>query len=159
MSQIADAAEVSESTFFRYFATKEAVALWDDFDPQFLAAFRAQPPGLAPIPALRAAASAVFDRLPAAEREAIRQRTDLVLSVPELRAASLDQFGGAMRLMAEAVAERVGRSPDDFAVRTLVGATIGAYLAAIYVATENPGADLIALMDEAMGHLEAGLPL
>jgi AcrR family transcriptional regulator len=159
VSQVAEAAEVSESTFFRYFATKEAVALWDEFDPQLVAALRAQPPDLAPIPALRAASREVFDRLTAADREALRQRTDLVLSVPELRAASLDQFGGAMRLMAEAVAERVGRSADDFAVRVLVGATVGAYLAAVYMAIERPGADVIALMDEAMAHLEAGLPL
>jgi AcrR family transcriptional regulator len=36
VEQIADAAEVSPSTFFRYFPTKKAVALYDDPDPLFM---------------------------------------------------------------------------------------------------------------------------
>src|SRR5438309_1930906 len=55
ISQIAEAAEVSESTFFRYFPTKEDVVLWDEFDPVIVDAFRSQPVALGPIPALRAA--------------------------------------------------------------------------------------------------------
>ena len=43
-SQIAEAAEVSESTFFRYFPTKEDVVFWDEFDPLIFEAFQAQPP-------------------------------------------------------------------------------------------------------------------
>jgi hypothetical protein len=33
VDQIAEAAEVSQSTLFRYFPTKEDVVLTDDFDP------------------------------------------------------------------------------------------------------------------------------
>jgi AcrR family transcriptional regulator len=49
VSQIAEVAEVSESTFFRYFPTKEEVVPWDDFDPLIVEAFRAQPAGSTPI--------------------------------------------------------------------------------------------------------------
>jgi hypothetical protein len=54
---------VSESTFFRYFPTKEAVVVWDDFDPRIIEAFRAQPAEVNPIGALRTAIHEVLSRL------------------------------------------------------------------------------------------------
>jgi AcrR family transcriptional regulator len=74
VEQIADAAEVSPSTFFRYFLIKEAVALYDDLDPLFIAAFEAQPAELRPVQALRRALHQVFTALPAAEAEQQRER-------------------------------------------------------------------------------------
>src|SRR5580692_9667090 len=55
VEQIAAAAEVSASTFFRYFPTKEDVVLQDDMDTRMVEAFARQPPGLSPIAAVRAA--------------------------------------------------------------------------------------------------------
>ena len=49
VSQIAEAAEISPSTFFRYFPTKEDVVLYDYTDPLLIAAFAEQPPELGPI--------------------------------------------------------------------------------------------------------------
>src|SRR5215472_2777903 len=54
VEQIAAAAEVSPSTFFRYFPTKEDVVLRDDFDTRMFEAFERQPSSLAPLAALRA---------------------------------------------------------------------------------------------------------
>lgn len=159
VSEIAAAADISESTFFRYFPTKEAVALWDDLDPILVAAFKAQPASLAPIPALRAAFKTTFRQLPAADLDDMHQRVALVMSVPELRAAMLDQVAGAMRLMCEALAERTGRSADDLRVRTLVGAVLGAMVAATFAVADTPAADYGSLIDQALAHLESGLPL
>src|SRR3974377_751098 len=58
VEQIADAAEVSPSTFFRYFPSKESLLLADDLDPLVLAAFEAQPPELSPTQAIPRAHSA-----------------------------------------------------------------------------------------------------
>jgi AcrR family transcriptional regulator len=159
VSQIAEAAEVSESTFFRYFPTKEDVVLWDEFDPLIFDAFRAQPAGSSPIQALRGALRDVLTRTSAAQRAELRERVALLLSVPPLRATLVDQIDGPIRLLAEAVAERASRRPDDPAVRAVAGAVLGVGLSAMFAAAEDPGADLVSLIDEGMAHLEAGLPL
>lgn len=159
IEQIIDAAEVSESTFFRYFPTKEAVVLSDDYDPQLVAAYHAQPADIAPIPALRATFKQVFGALPAEQREEQRQRIALILAVPALRAAMLDQFSGAMQLLADAIAERAGRPGDDFAVRTLAGAVIGVMIAVLAGLADDPTADLSDLIDRGIAHLEEGLTL
>jgi AcrR family transcriptional regulator len=159
VEQIAAAAEVSESTFFRYFPTKEDVVLHDRFDPLLIEAFHAQPAELGPIQALRATMNTVFGGLPAAELEQERQRGELIFSVPELRARLLVQLTETLEMTAAMLAERVGRSPDDFAVRTATGAVMGIALAVAVAAAEHPGVDYLALMDEGLAHLEAGLPL
>jgi len=159
IEQIIDAAEVSETTFFRYFPTKEDVVLDDDYDPLIVEAYRNQPPGLGPIPAIRAAFRSVFADLPDAERAAQRERIALTLSVPRLRAAMLDQFSRAMQLLAGAMAERAGRAPDDFKVRTVAGAVVGAMMAVAAAMADDPDADVAPLIDTALSHLESGLTL
>jgi AcrR family transcriptional regulator len=159
VEQIAAAAEISPSTFFRYFPTKEDVVLYDVLDPPVLAAFRAQPGELSPIQALRGAMRAVFAELPAEELEVQRERDRLIRSVPELRAGMLDEFARNLDLLAELVAERVGRRPDDPAVRTLAGAVIGVGIAAWFTAGDQTMTDSIAALDAGLAQLEAGLTL
>jgi AcrR family transcriptional regulator len=159
VSQIAEAAEVSESTLFRYFPTKEDIVRWDEFDPLIVEAFKAQPAGVSPIAALRGAFRDVLGQLPAAERAELRERIALALSIPPLRTMGDDPFSGPMRLLAEAIAERAGRRPDDLAVRTLVGAAMGAFLAVAPTVVEDPQVDIVLLIDKVMAQLEAGLPL
>ena len=159
VSQIAEAAEVSESTFFRYFPTKEDVVLWDEYDPRIVEVFQAQPAGLSPIAALRAAFRDVLAQLSEAEWAEQRERMALMLSVPPLRAMLVDQIRGPMRLIAEVVAERVGRKPDDPGVRAVAGAVLGVGLSVMFAWAEHPDADIVALVDDAMAQLEAGLRL
>jgi AcrR family transcriptional regulator len=159
VEQIAEAAEVSPSTFFRYFPTKEDVVLTDDYDPLILAAFRAQPAELSPVAALRAAMRAVFAGLTPEQVELERERQALILSVPELRAAMLDGLRATIQLIAEAMAERVGRRPEEFAVRTFAGAILGVVLASSFAAAEEPDADVFTRIDAGLAQLEAGLPL
>lgn len=159
VQQIIDAADVSESTFFRYFPTKADVVLLDDFDPLIVSSFLAQPAELGPIPALRASFRAAFGAMSDDETATMKERTELVVTVPELRAAMLDQLASAMRVLAELIAERAGRTASDMAVRTLTGAVVGVAVAVEFALLDDPTADLASLLDEAMGHLEAGLQL
>ena len=159
IEQIIAAAEVSESTLFRYFPTKEDLVLSDDYDPQIVQAVQAQPPDVAPLHAIRAALASVFSGFTDRERAEQQQRVALVLSVPELRAKMLDQFLQTTRVLAAAIADRASREPDDFAVRTVAGAVIGALMAGLDAVADDPGADLAGLVDRALAQLESGLTL
>ena len=156
---IAEAAEVSESTFFRYFPTKEDVVFWDEFDPLIFEAFGAQPAGMGAIRALRKSIRGVMTEVSADERAELRGRLELLLSVPPLRATLVDRLHGPARLLAQAVAERSGRRPEDPAVRAATGAVLGVGLSAMFAAADDPDADIVALFDEGLEWLESGLEL
>jgi AcrR family transcriptional regulator len=157
IEQIAEAAEVSQSTFFRYFPNKEAVVLTDDYDPLIIEAIRSQALELSPIQAVSKGLRTVFDGLSEEEISDMRDRAQLALAVPELRAATLDQFAQTIWQITDVLADRLARSRDDFAVATLAGAILGVIIAAEFHWVEHPRTDLVTLVDEALGHLEAGL--
>ena len=159
IEEIAAAADISPSTFFNYFPSKEAVVFTDDLDPLILAAFDAQPAGLSPITALRNAMVDVFSRLSPDDDAVMRERMRLMAGEPALQAGMLAQFADLVRQIAELMARRVGRGPDDFALRNLAGALLGVMLSAVLRAVEDPEADLLKLATDALAHLEAGLPL
>jgi AcrR family transcriptional regulator len=159
VEQIADAAEVSPSTFFRYFPNKEAVVLTDEYDPLIIDAIRAQPPELSPVAAIRTGIQAVFYSLSQEEMDDMRERAELALSVTELRAATLDQFAQTIRQITDVVADRAGHRGDDFAVATLAGAVLGVMVSALLYWVDHRGTDLVRLIDDALGRLEAGLAL
>lgn len=159
VEQIAAAADVSPSTFFRYFPTKEDVALQDDYDALLTAAFRAQPAALPPVRALRNAIDDVFSSIPERDRDQEIERARLVATVPDLRARMLVQVADLIHVVAEALAERVGRPADDFEVHNLAGAIIGIALNVVLPPTVDPGTDFLARLDRGLAHLEAGLPL
>ena len=162
VDQIAEAADVSPSTFFRYFPTKEDVVLQDDLDLLALGAFEAQPADLSPIAAFRAAARDAFGALGEEELARLRETTELSLTIPEVRAAAMDELTRTIDLIAGALARRVGRDPGDFAVRNFAGAVVGVIMAANMPWEElakEGGADMFERIDAALAHLEAGLPL
>lgn len=163
VDQIAEAAEVSPSTFFRYFPTKEDVVLQDDLDVLAISALESLPPGVAPVTAFRIAAKQALESLSEEDLARVQETAALSLSVPEVRARALDEFGRTITAIAEATARRTGRDPDDFAVRNVAGAVIGVIMAATMPWTESGNlsqdSDMFARIDAALAHLEAGLPL
>jgi len=160
VEQIAAAAEVSPSTFFRYFPTKEDVVLQDDLDVLALDAFERQPAGLSAISAFRAAAAQAYAEMTDEELERLQETTRLTLSVPEIRARALDEFTRTIEVIADVIARRSGRDPADIAVRAVAGAGVGVIMAATMPWTDeySPRA-MFAQIDAALAQLEAGLPL
>jgi AcrR family transcriptional regulator len=156
MEQVAAAADISPSTLYRYFPTKEDLILTDDYDPLLAEAFRTQPPELSPLEALRAAILQVMLSVPEGEMDELRERTHLTLSIPEVRARAMDNFTTTMDMFSELFAERSGLPVDDYLVRITAGTIIGAMLAAQFRWTERPGEDIIDVIDQAMGILIDG---
>jgi AcrR family transcriptional regulator len=188
VEQIAAAAEVSPSTFFRYFPTKEDVVLQDDMDTRIAEAVRHQPPELSPVAAMRAAVRETWQSFGEQEWVQLRQAATLSMNVPEIRARSMNEFARTIDVVAEALAHRTGRPAPDFAIRVTSGALIGVMMSimlphhaddddaeagqASAAQAHEPGnraddcvpgtafgPETWQLLDEAMALLEAGLPL
>jgi AcrR family transcriptional regulator len=159
VQQIIEEADVSESTFFRYFPTKADVVLFDDFDPVIVEAFRRQPKELSAISAFRRAFSDSFRQLSTQDADDQMDRMRLCLSVPELRSAILDQLAGTMDLLVGELVERSGRSPQDVEVRTLAGAVVGIAISGMFALAEDPSRDLLSLLDESLAALDQGFDL
>lgn len=154
IEQIAAAAEVSQSTFFRYFPTKEQLVLTDDLDPLMIEAFRAQPADVPPLTAFRMAVAEVFAGLSTEDMEFERTRQSFVFSVPELRTAVGLEFDRNIDLLASMLAERTGRAADDFEIRVTAGAVAGAAMSIMYPQGFDDRS-----MFRALEYLEDGLPL
>ena len=161
VEQIAEAAEVSPSTFFRYFPTKEDVVLQDEMEPLMLEALEQQPPELNVVAAIRAATRTVFDNMSDEQWAEIRQTAELAMTTPEVRARAMDDFSRTITMMAGAMARRTGLDPDDLRVQTASGAIFGAILS-VTAPWDNYSSgrinqDLFQRIDDALGILEAGL--
>ncbi len=154
VEQIAAAADVSPSTFFRYFPTKEQLVLADDLDPLMFEALQRQPREVSPWIAFRNAVLEVFGSLPAAELAFEQERQALLYHVPELRSAIGLEIIRSIDLIASLLAEHVGRSADDFEVRVAAGAMAGAALAMATMTPLN-----VENITRTLDFLGAGMPL
>ena len=163
VEQIAAAAEVSPSTFFRYFPAKEDVVLQDEMEPALADALEQQPPELGVVAAIRAAFRVVLGGMDQQQWDRMRQQAELAMTTPEVRARAMDDFARTITMMAEVVARRTGLAPDDLRVRVASGAIFGAILSATAPWDEYHdefiNAGLFQRIDDALGVLEEGLRL
>ena len=122
---IAAAAEVSPSTFFRYFPTKEDVVLSDFVDETTIERFVEAPAELSVIEALTYAVRTGIADLPEEDFALEHLRNQLIRDVPELRRGMLAEMLRPMELLADAIGRRLGREVD-VDVKMYAGAVIGA---------------------------------
>lgn len=160
IEQIADAAEVSPSSVYRYFGTKEQVVLRDEFEPQFFdaleSAFAAHPP----VEAVRRAVAAIMAQFFSRDDELARRRTRYSLEEPRLRASWAEQVDDFARLVADALARAGGRQPDELQVQVIASALVWTLVAA--VRRWHASGYVTALeeeFDRALAVLEGGLQL
>lgn len=159
MAQVAQAAEVSQSTLFRYFPSKEDLALRDSFTDLFIPAFRAQPAGLSPIQAVRAALKGGLGDQPPEVIAQEERHHWMIFATPELHSGQVKQMLAESQVLTREIAERVGRDPGDFAVRNFAGAVFGVMVTAMLAAGADPSLSYLDLVDAGLSHLDDGLPL
>jgi AcrR family transcriptional regulator len=158
VEQIAEAAEISPSTFFRYFKTKEDVVIQDRYDELMAEAIRTADPALTPIEVIRESFVSSFIAVGKPELDEALKRARLQYSVPALRMRALESMQDTIRYLAAPLAERLGRAPDDFRCQAFVGACVGAMINALMAWVRDGGeaAEVLALIDEALSVVANG---
>ena len=155
VEQIAEAAEVSPSTFFRYFPSKEMVLMANDLDRVTIEALGQQPADMPSLQAFRRALEITMaTRL--GGRVAVRTgpAEDWCSRSRNSRPRSSTSIAAPLRGSPRPIAARTGREPDDFEVRVFVGALAGGLMAVLDRTSGVPER-----MFRALDFMEAGMPL
>ncbi|MGA5704302.1 TetR family transcriptional regulator [Peterkaempfera bronchialis] len=133
VDEIAAAVDVSQRTFFRYFANKEEVALavLSDAEDHFIRCLRDRPAEEYPLQALRSAISEAWRSLHATDRgpasvTAALELIQLIESTPVLLAAHLRRTAAQERQVTAIIAEREGVDPAVDLRPRLLAAVFGA---------------------------------
>jgi AcrR family transcriptional regulator len=164
VDQIAAAAEVSPSTFFRYFPTKDDVVLADFMDERTMQLLVDAPADLGPLDALRHAVVTGMSSLPAEDLALETLRNQLIRTVPELRRGLIAEMTRPIGLLTEALARRLARDSGDPDLRMFAAAAIGALLTVADPEGElsEPFEDVAGMtrrLDDAIARLERMLVL
>jgi len=160
IEQIAEAVEISPSTFFNYFPTKEDVVFYDPYDPLFISMLMALPSDEPLGSALRRTVSEGLAAIFKTDREVIVARGKLIMEVPSLRARVWEELERSQDLFCGVLAERTGRDPHDFELRVMTMMTIAAiYTAGVEWLREGGQGDLLEVYNRALDIAEAGVRL
>lgn len=155
VEQIAEEAEVSASTVFRYFPTKEDIVITDEYDVLVEDMLRSRPanePVLESVRwAIRRSMAIQVSDTPDYAQEEMKLRTGLMVSVPAVRSRAMESMSVTSRLLCRALAERTGRDPDDLEVRVYAMGLMSALLEAVlYWAERDYRDDVLNLVDRTL---------
>lgn len=153
VEQIADAADISTSTFYRYFPAKEDVVFDDDFDPIFNQVLGAD--GNDSLVARVRAAIAAVATVAEDNREQMLTRLRLCASVPALRARQAAEGDKAFDFFIGLFSARTGRPVTDYQLRIATAAFSAALVESARYWGETHGSESLGqLQDEAISALE-----
>lgn len=130
VSEVAEAAEVSSMTVFRYFPTKEDLVLADEYDPLILERITERPSDEPLLLRLGNGLITAYEQLTAQEQEVLLRRVRLCLSTPALRARLWD----SQYTTQQAITEALCGASDDPEHRFRVWVSAGVCLSAVSAA-------------------------
>ncbi|MGW1727027.1 TetR/AcrR family transcriptional regulator [Streptomyces sp. NPDC002306] len=158
IDQIADRAEVSASTVFRYFPTKEDIVLTDEYDPILLDELRARPADEPWPQSIRYVMHKAIGLGTDDDPEVTRLRSRLMVEVPAVRSRMMESMSVTGRMLCRAIGERTGRDPEDIEVRVYAMSLVGGLLeTSLYWAENGHTDDFASLVDRTLDVLEHGL--
>jgi len=140
VERIADAAGVTHTTFFRYFPTKEDVALSDEYDPLIAELIRKRPAGETDAAKIRAAFVTGLEAIDGEFREGLLAQMRLVIATPSLRARLWEEQSHTLELLLKALGH------DSFETRAVASALIAAASTAILTWAEDDGVESLPTM-------------
>lgn len=159
IEQIADRAEVSPSTVFRYFPTKEDIVLTDEYDPLMADELRARPAGEPWMDSVRHVMHLAMGANDRENPEVTRVRAHLAAQIPAVRSRMVESMSSTGRMLRQAVGERHGLDPDSIEVRVYAMSFIGGLMEVyMYWAETGFEGELSDLVDRALDVLDCGLP-
>jgi AcrR family transcriptional regulator len=160
IDQIAEAAEISPSTFFRYFPTKEDVVIQDEYDPALAEALRSRPAGEPIIEAILHALKGPLGKLLEQDREELLLRTRISFTDPAIRARAVAEQERSEQALAAVIAERSGRKAGDLDVKCAAAAIIAVFTTLVRHWVDRDGKDDLAdLYQRHLPLLSRGLDL
>jgi len=154
VEMIAEAADVSPRTFFRYFPNKAALLIPDQLMEPIIERFLAAPPEMHPIAAYRHAVEQVFTGMGGPEWSEELARQQLLYTLPEAAGALYTEYLHVIELITEALATRLDRPVDDPKLRITAGAMTGVMMATLHGSPVSPDR-----LYEGLDFLDQGLPL
>lgn len=120
VAQIAEAADVSHTTFFRYFQSKEQVVISDDLDDEWQAVLEAIPPGLGRFDLLRAMVRGLVELVLADDWASDPARMKLIQSEPALLLVNQIESDRAISEAADFIADYLGVERDNPRLRVFI---------------------------------------
>ena len=152
---IADAADISRATFFRFFATKET-AIAEGFSgpkvDELLAVLAAQPAELGPLEAVARTFHELGQHLDEDTRALVLEQARIAQGSPALQAWMASAWLRDEQLVAAVLAQRLGTGPTDPRPQMVAAIAMAAMRIGLDTWVERDGrADLATLFQEAVG--------
>jgi AcrR family transcriptional regulator len=143
VERVATAAGVSPVSVYRWFGTKEALVLWDDYDPPLLAAIARHLGDRGPLGAVRDGVVEELDVVYDRDRELVLARTRLIHAEPALRAAATHGTTAMEEALAGLYAD-AGMGDDDARRRVWAVVAVGVLRAALDTWQRQDGRESLA---------------